>query len=188
VLGVPRMIYIIKGINPEPWTSPSGAVQRGKGGKPYVQMHKSSKLANFQKALANALDGAPMMTPGPGQHIDLDIYVWRALETSTRTSGRQARGHQADATNLQKAIEDACQDVVFGNDRDNRRVRTTIVEQGHDTEPMIILKVTAHLDTDLAYVDVAAMTRRANFIVDRSDKWEGDDVSVKRDVPDSDLF
>lgn len=128
-------------INPEPWTSPSIAVGRGKGGKPYPQVYKSAGLAAYQQAVAESLAGRNMLIFDPGTPIALEFYFWRRLPDYTTDKDRRARKHVADATNMQKALEDALQGVLFENDRDVKSIRSIIMEQEHDTEPCIGIKI-----------------------------------------------
>jgi Holliday junction resolvase RusA-like endonuclease len=123
------MRYLIRGINPVPWMSPQGSVGR-KNGKMFVHMHSPTELKNYQAAVREALEGAP---PVEGDNISLTFYFWR--------NARTKHDHQADATNLQKATEDALQGVLFANDRDVQHVQSWIVAQGADVEPQILVSI-----------------------------------------------
>jgi Holliday junction resolvase RusA-like endonuclease len=126
----------IRGINPEPWTSPSVSVGR-KNGKPFPMVYKSAALRAYQEAIGEAVAGrTPLVGP-----ISLTFYLWRQLPAYTTDRQRKARKHEADATNLQKALEDALQGHLFENDRDCVHVQTWIMEQGHDTEPLIVIEM-----------------------------------------------
>lgn len=131
---------VIFGVNPEPWTAPSVAVGR-RGGKPFPQVFKKAALTAYQEAVKEALaeaDRPIMPIDGP---IVLRFYLWRQLPAYKTERERMARKHQADATNMQKALEDACQGILFLNDRDVVHVETWIMEQKHDTEPLIVIDV-----------------------------------------------
>jgi Holliday junction resolvase RusA-like endonuclease len=141
--GVGPVIFEIKGLNPVPWTSSTAARRKGGG----TQFFKDAGLATFQDALkqavADQLASRPELVgelPGPGP-VSLRLLLWRQLDSSTRRSGKKHRAHRADATNMQKAIEDALQGVLFDNDRDVAEVHTSIVEQDDDTDPMIVIRV-----------------------------------------------
>jgi len=173
----------IRGILPEPWEAPTGAIGR-KGGGLFVRMVKSTKLATFQAALHDALEqkfGERMLESivQRGTHLELRIWIWRPIESTVRESGRKASAHVADATNLQKAIEDACQGVLFANDRDNLVVQTVIMEQDADATARIIIEVTRapHLPEP----------PEPTYVIDAVSTWEGNDVAVRQDDAD-DLF
>lgn len=133
--------YALRGINPEPWTAPSVAVSKvGPHGRARPIVYKSEALRAYQEAVKHELRiiGATMAEPGA---LSVTFYFWRELPAYTTERQRKARKHVADATNLQKALEDACQGILFDNDRDNVHVETWIVEQDHDTEPRILICV-----------------------------------------------
>lgn len=180
-----RSVIAVKGLNPEPW-EPSRASMGWRGKKPYVQHHKPEKLGLFQAALSEALDAcaeAEPWVPEPGEFLLVHFWLYRSLEASTRQSGRRHRGHVADATNMQKAIEDACQGYLFGNDRDNRHVATTITEQRADITPAIVIeRIMATVLPEPPTVD-----DDFDALIDLTDQWEGNDVSNAHEVPD-DVF
>lgn len=62
---------------------------------------------------------------------ELDFWFWRNTE----------RGNVADATNLQKASEDALQGLLIQNDQQVVRVASTIVEQGPEVYGSVIFRV-----------------------------------------------
>lgn len=128
------LIVDIRGINPVPW-QPSRP-----GGRGNKQFFKPAELAMYQDSLAAALQALDTRKwEGP---MSLRLYLWRKLEAGTRThSGRRHRAHQADATNMQKATEDACQGALFANDREVVDVHTMIMEQSPECEPRIIIEI-----------------------------------------------
>lgn len=136
---VNKRLYVIHGLNPEPWTSPDGSIAR-KNGKLYVQMHKSQTLDAFQNALIEEMRRFPKLDLMEGD-VELALFLWRDLPVYTAESGRQVRRHRADATNLQKAIEDALQGLVYKNDSQVVHAETWIMEQHGDVEPVIIIEV-----------------------------------------------
>lgn len=127
-------------INPEPWTAPSVAVGR-RNGKPFPQVYKSEALRSYQEAVKE------LVTPTMNRHemfegrIDLRFFFWRQLPDYVTDDEVRARKHYADATNMQKALEDALQGVVFKNDRDVAHVESWIMEQGKDVEPRVVIQV-----------------------------------------------
>lgn len=118
-------------VNPDPWAiGPLGVGKRGGKMVPYVG--QNAQLANFKAAVAEALDGVAPMETG---EYDLYFYFWRRLDGSGRN-----KKHTSDATNLQKATEDALQKVLIDNDRNVRRIGSEVVDQGPDVRPMIVVR------------------------------------------------
>lgn len=118
--------YWVTGINPEPWTAGT-AYRRPKG----AGIAKDGKLRAYQEALAEEF---PLQNAHACKHngeLAVTFYFWRS----------SAHGNQADATNLQKATEDALQDILYGNDRTNRDVRSIIVDQGPNVSPHILIEI-----------------------------------------------
>lgn len=132
-----EMIYRITGINPEPWgIGPLGT--RVSGGKHVPYVGENSALADYQRAVRDFLCSEYMtvMHDGPSE---LEFYFWRKLETYQTPGGKKARRHMADATNLQKGLEDALQGLLFANDRTVFSIKSVIVEQHYDAHPGIII-------------------------------------------------
>lgn len=128
--------YIID-LNPEPWRV--GPVNVGrKNGKPYASVGPDLQLKGFQTAVKDLLEEDADLTEG---EVVLTLIFWRQMEEYKSYQARTARRHQADLTNLQKAIEDAIQDVLITNDRNVREVHSYIAEQDHDTVPCIAIRV-----------------------------------------------
>lgn len=129
-------IYRITGINPEPWAiGPLATKVSGRKHIPFVG--KNANLDNYKKSIQEALAPQnPFLMDGP---CELDFYFWRKLEQYETPTGRKSQRHEADATNLQKALEDALQGYVIKNDKNVRRIESTVVEQTVDTSPGIII-------------------------------------------------
>lgn len=154
--------FFIDGINPEPWTASEGSIGRHKG-KLTVQFYKSAGLEAYQQAVKEEL--LLNYTPddrlhGDGEPIDLEFYFWRNLAT-TDLIERRGRRNRADATNMQKALEDALQGVLFPNDRDVRSIRSVIVEQGADVEPAILIVLASYPALDVRSAVAIAEAHRA---------------------------
>lgn len=115
--------YWVLGINPEPWT-PGTAFRRPKG----AGIAKDGKLKAYQEAIKEEF---VYQNPKHDQHDGCSFWFlfWR----STR------HGRVADATNLQKALEDALQGVIYRNDKTNLDVRSTIIDQTPETQPAILV-------------------------------------------------
>lgn len=126
-------------INPEPWTAPGMGVKRFNG-KMRAVAFKSAALKAYQEAVGHAFEERyPDWAPLEGD-VSLGLYLWRQLPTYEGSRG-WVRKHTADATNLQKALEDALQGRLFANDRQVREVRTVVVEQGFETRPFIAIQI-----------------------------------------------
>ena len=121
--------FWIVGINPEPWSAGT-PYRRGPHG---VGLSKDPKLKMYQQAI---IDEFPIQNPGveclPKTAIlNVQFYFWRSTLT----------GNVCDATNMQKATEDALQELIYVNDRNNHRVGSMIMEQTKTTEPAILITV-----------------------------------------------
>lgn len=130
--------YVLHGINPEPWRVGPASAARNSRGKWFARIAPDAQLVAFQKAVKEILEHVSEQVEG---EIELRFYFWRKLDeykTETRDSAR----HIADATNMQKATEDALQGVLMDNDRAVKRVQSTIVEQSTDTTPRIVVCIT----------------------------------------------
>lgn len=155
-------------VNPQPWAVGPLAMGR-RNGKMFPKMNRNEAVHDFKEAVREQLHGHVQKLP-PGEY-DLKFYLWRRLDSYVAESGRKAAAHVADATNMQKALEDALQGIVFDNDRDVRRIFTEIVEQGPDVVPGIAVYATSFLKTELPHavqhVRKGALTR--STVTERSD-------------------
>lgn len=104
-------------INPEPWRTP-GIVNR--------RAVKDGKLVAYQESIRDHLTGKYEPEEGVW-HVQ--FFFWRSSQ----------HGQPADATNLQKATEDACQEILFTNDKENLHVESILCEQTPTTRPCIII-------------------------------------------------
>jgi Holliday junction resolvase RusA-like endonuclease len=143
--------FLLEGINPEPWTASEGSIGR-KGGKLFVMYHKQMQLRVYQEAIQETFkEKYPAVEPSPaGQRIALEFYFWRELPVYEGTRGN-VRKHEADVTNLQKALEDALQGILFHNDRDVKVIKSYIVEQEFDTSPKILICLTEVPDHEIEW-------------------------------------
>lgn len=135
VIGEARWFYLP--INPEPWAIGPVSVGRAKG-KVYPIVGQNQQLNAFKEAIREQL--------GTGHHVItgkvwMRLFVSRQMLAYVGARGRKNRNNEADATNMQKAIEDACQGILFENDRDVNDIRTVIISQDTDCKPAIILGV-----------------------------------------------
>jgi len=124
-------------INPEPWAiGKISAIRTAKGAFPKVAPHKP--LVTYQEAVAESLKarGAEVV---PGLY-SLRFTFSHQLEVYKTRHGAQTR-NAADATNMQKATEDALQGVVIGNDRDVIHIESQMHgPQRTSTFPFVIIE------------------------------------------------
>jgi Holliday junction resolvase RusA-like endonuclease len=133
--------FLIEGINPEPWEAPQASVGRRKGGT-FVQFHITETMRSYKEALqTNFRRLHPNAPPPRDTPCEVRFFFWRLLVVEERTEHGKVRGHVADATNLQKATEDAFQGLLYTNDRLVVDVRSRIMEQGSETLPQILVAV-----------------------------------------------
>lgn len=126
-------------VNPEPWAIGDLAVGK-KNGKFYPYIGPNHQLVAYKQAVIEELqDQGVSQVPYESYH--LKFFFWRRLDTY-----RGGRKHLADATNLQKATEDALQGTLIGNDRDVRSIYSEIVSQGPDVKPCVIISVDEYLE------------------------------------------
>lgn len=125
-------------INPEPWAV--GPLDLGrKGGKLYATMGQNQQLAAYQQAVRDELSlQQPEMIEG---RVTLRAWFWRNRAEYTTPAQRQHRKHEADGTNLFKALEDACQGILFPNDRDVVHGDWYLVEQGPEVVEKVLIQV-----------------------------------------------
>lgn len=136
--------WIYLDINPEPWAVGTLSVGR-RNGKPFPRMARNESLHTFKEEVREALGGRVDMMP-EGVY-DLHFYFSRRLDTYRGESGRLANAHVADATNMQKALEDALQGILMDNDRDVRRITSEIIAQGPDVKPFIVIEYKMYVPT-----------------------------------------
>lgn len=116
-------------LNPEPWTSPSVAQRGPRRG---VMVYKNEQLRTYQLAIKELLGERVPEFP-PGTRIALRFYFWR----------NTTKGQPADATNMQKATEDAIQGLLLDNDRHVVHVESWLMDQGTDVEGRVVIGLEA---------------------------------------------
>lgn len=128
--------YFVLRLNPEPWAV--GSVTGGRrNGKIIGRVSPNPNLQAFQNAVREELQDTEKLPPG---EYKLTFYFWREMAMYLDAADRKRHRNQADATNMQKGLEDALQGVLFDNDRDVREIRSVIVSQTRDTEPAVLIK------------------------------------------------
>lgn len=122
-----RDYWYLLWLNPEPWAV--GAVS----GK---RISPNPNLVAFQQAVREAMKNTPKLPP---EFCKIEFYFWRQQAKYLDVNDRVRQRNQADATNMQKGLEDALQGILFDNDRDVRDIRSVIVKQGASVEPCILI-------------------------------------------------
>jgi Holliday junction resolvase RusA-like endonuclease len=144
---VPVIELYLAGINPVPWKAPSLGIGRAKG-KPYPTAFKDAELDMYQQAVKAELE---LILKGEDFRmftgaVDVQFFFWR-LRDSYQGKTRRVVKQAADATNMQKALEDACQGILFKNDSQVRRITSTIVQQDQETVPAIGIRVSDFIES-----------------------------------------
>ena len=127
--------WFVLPVNPEPWAIGSLGIGR-RNGKMFPQIGPNLQLVSFKEAIRSELLNVAKLPPG---EYELRLFFWRRLDDYETQSGRRHRKHIADATNLQKATEDALQDVLIDNDRNVRKISSEVVEQGASVTPRVVV-------------------------------------------------
>lgn len=143
-------IWFVLDVNPEPWAiGPVGVSRTGGKLRPYVG--RNAQLFAFQETVKAALEGSPEMEAGK---YSVRLILWRERAEYETPQARTHRKHEADATNMQKAFEDALQGVLFKNDKDVIDIHTSVIKQGPGVHGKIVLgiKVINELTEDDVYM------------------------------------
>lgn len=122
------MIWLVAPVNPEPWTV--GTIS-------YKRISPSPNLVAYQSALREELAGVEMLPP---EYRKITFYFFRQQAQYIDMRDKIRTRNQADATNMQKATEDALQGILFDNDREVMDIRSVIVQQGpHVLMPGVVI-------------------------------------------------
>lgn len=174
-------------INPEPWAIGPVSIGR-RNGKMFGAIGRNAQLASYQDSVREAIGEQSMLTG----KVAVTFYFWRRRDEYETPQARTHRKHEADATNMQKATEDALQSVFYKNDKDVSDVRSVIVEQGPNVIPRIVVKIEPwsgldwneipshiidHMDR---YQDMAQKLQGSKF-VDNND-WNGNGQEAQVDA------
>lgn len=127
--------YVLK-VNPEPWAVGEAGVGK-KGGKFFARVSPSAGLVAYQNAVREELSGVEKL---PNGEYKLTFFLWRQQSQYISASDKRVTKHVADATNMQKGLEDALQGILFDNDRNVQDIRTVIIGQSPEVEPLVIIK------------------------------------------------
>lgn len=147
-------------VNPEPWAV--GSLSLGhRNGKTYPKIGPNIQLVAAQEAIREELRSMPwvkMIEPG---EYSVQLYFWRLMSEWITPTGRKASSSQADATNMQKATEDALQGILFDNDKNVRTITSRIVEQGPDIIPGIGIGIEPWIPE---YVSPSVLLLRSQYL------------------------
>lgn len=172
--------YVIPGVNPIPWTAPEVAIGR-KNGKPFPIVHSAAELKNYKEAVAEGVRERYPDTEMIEDEIALTFFFYRQLPVYEKgAKGRKSRSHVADATNMQKATEDALQGVLFKNDRQVVHAESWVMSQAEDTDPLIVVNLVWH----------PPLPELPEFVTSIIDEHPSFDLgeSNEHDVPVEDFF
>lgn len=131
--------WFVLDVNPEPWAIGDLSVGR-RGGKAFPMVGRNQQLHMYKEAVREELGDPGLWFDGK---VELRFYFWRRRDEYKTPQARTHRKHEADATNMQKATEDALQGVLFKNDKDVNDVRSVVVEQGADVYPRVVIAIRA---------------------------------------------
>lgn len=136
--------WFVLALQAEPWAVGPLGVGRAAGGKPYPYMGPNQKVQAYQEAVKGELDGAGVIQG----LVEVQLFIWRQIETMKVSGKRDRIGKPADATNIQKATEDAIQGILIENDKNVRLISTHVVEQSSTVTPCIVLRVKPYEEFD----------------------------------------
>lgn len=171
------MIIFIKGINPEPWTSPKLGTKRA-GSKVLPMAYKDEGLRSYQEAIAETvldlLTANDIYTPlYVEETLRVQFHFWRQTESYQGMNRRNTRS-RPDVTNMVKAIEDALQGIVYKNDQNNICVAGNLMAIGPNVDPAIVIEIDEAVANPKATADIIQeMLEDANELVlhDGSSCW-----------------
>lgn len=131
------MKWFVLDINPEPWAMGPVVVGR-KNGRYTGNVGQNQQLAAYKEAVRDEIGHLQPLMVGK---VKLQFLFWRNRADYQTARERSHRKHEADATNLQKALEDALQSILFVNDRDVNDIQSVLVEQGPDVHGRIAIGI-----------------------------------------------
>jgi len=123
-------------VNPEPWAVGKVGVGR-RNGKTFPTVGPNAKLVSFQQEVKEWFEDQDVTMIEEDLH--LEFFFWRKID-KYRGVKRTVTTNEADATNMQKATEDALQGILYPNDRAVRKITSEIVAQGPDVEGAIAIR------------------------------------------------
>ena len=127
--------FFIDGINPEPWQASQFARSGGKS----PNVYKPEGLRAYQEAVRSEFVkryGQPVPVEG---ECSVTFCFWRELASYNIGDDQKSLRQHADATNMQKATEDALQGLLYVNDSTVIHVESWVMAQGPDVNPGILI-------------------------------------------------
>lgn len=138
--GTDGFIYYDLDLNPEPWRIGPLSVGRKRGGGVFPIIGRDPQLHAYKEAVREQLEEYKTVVM-PGQFRS-KYFFWRLRDVYTTAHQRKHRKHDADLTNMIKATEDACQGILFDNDRDCVSHENYVFAQGANVEaPRVIVAI-----------------------------------------------
>lgn len=133
--------WFVLDVNPEPWAiGPVGYSRHG--GKMSAYVGQNKQLDTYKQTIKEAM-GKQELFDGK---VDICFYFWRNQADYKTPQAKSHRKHEADATNLMKSTEDALQDVLYKNDKDNSHVQAFIIAQGPDVKGKVVICIKPYVD------------------------------------------
>lgn len=127
--------------NPVGWAVGPLSVGR-RNGKLVPMIGRNQELSSFQEGVKETIiHKYPAFEMFVDTDVEVRIFVWKRLEEYRSASGRVTRDKKADATNIQKAVEDSIQALLIDNDVHVRRITTEVVRQDTSTNGCIIIAI-----------------------------------------------
>lgn len=162
--------YYVLHINPEPWAI--GSVSRSAKG---ATISPNPNLVAYQNAVREAMEGVSKLPPSAG--YKLTFRFWRQQAKYIDMNDHVRQRNQADATNMQKALEDALQGILFDNDRQVADIRSVIIDQGPKVTPCIIIEaeLAGNMADELESIPVSVLEQMIRGEVvqhPQGGKWE----------------
>lgn len=139
------MQYYALPVNAVSWAIGPLGVKKVKGAaRPIPYVGRNTTVQEFQEAIRESLAvHVAKFDPKDKREFILHFYIWRDREEYQTPQARAHRSHEADATNMQKAIEDALQGLVFHNDKQVVKITTHVVAQGPGVRAGMVVGIQA---------------------------------------------
>lgn len=129
-------------VNPDPWAV--GPLQLGRrNGKVFPTIGPNLTLKSFQEELRSHF---PEPYEPVEHDVELEFFFWRRLDKWVNEGGKTNTRSIADATNMQKACEDALQGILIVNDRQVKDVSSHVMAEGADVVGGIALCIRARIE------------------------------------------
>lgn len=137
-----RTFWYVLDLNPEPWrVGPVTAYRSKESHKVLGKVGRDQQLFAFEAAVTDELVRQGARKLDDGQKFQLTLFLWRNMAEYKTSASQRARNQEADGTNMLKAIEDACQKVLYGNDKDNVHGEFFIMDQGPEVTGRIVIRL-----------------------------------------------